>query len=92
MTTVSLTVSEAFDVALKSYYAGKFAEAEQFCLRILSADPESSATLNLLAVVNMAIGKRDAALANYDRALALRPRSTLLPDRLPRALGRRKGR
>src|SRR6185437_15298666 len=73
MTTVSLTVSEAFDIALKSYCAGKFAEAEQFCLQILSADPQSAATLNLLAVVNTATGKHDVALANYDRALALQP-------------------
>ena len=27
MTTVSLTISEALDIALKSYYAGKLAEA-----------------------------------------------------------------
>ncbi|SDT35591.1 Tfp pilus assembly protein PilF [Bradyrhizobium canariense] len=73
MTTVSLTVSEVFDIALKSYYAGKLAEAEQLCLKILSADPDSAATLNLLAVINTSLGRHDAALANYDRALLLRP-------------------
>ena len=45
MTTVSLTISEVFDIALKSYYAGKLAEAEQLCLKILSADPDSAATI-----------------------------------------------
>jgi len=73
MTTISLTVTEAFDVALKSFYGGKLAEAEQICLRILSADPGSAATLNLLAVVHTSLGRYDAALACYDRALALRP-------------------
>ena len=73
MTTVSLTISEVFDIALKSYYAGKLAEAEQICLKILSADPDSAATLNLLAVINTSRGSNDAAISCYDRALSLRP-------------------
>jgi len=73
MTTISLTISEAFDVALKSFHGGKLAEAEQICLRILSADPDSAATLNLLAVVHTSLGRYEAALQCYDRALALRP-------------------
>jgi tetratricopeptide (TPR) repeat protein len=73
MTTVSMSISEVFDIALKSYYAGKLAEAEQLCLKILSADPDSAATLNLLAVIHTSLGKNDAALSCYDRALSLRP-------------------
>jgi tetratricopeptide (TPR) repeat protein len=73
MANVSLTISQVFDIALKSYAAGKLVEAEQFCLKILSADPGSAATLNLLAVINASLGSSDAALANYDRALALQP-------------------
>ncbi|HLX17519.1 MAG TPA: tetratricopeptide repeat protein [Bradyrhizobium sp.] len=73
MTTVSLTISEAFDIALKSFYAGKLAEAEQICLKMLSADPGSAATLNLLAVIHTSLGRHDAALSCCDRALALRP-------------------
>src|ERR1700742_2881007 len=73
MTTVSLTISEVFDIALKTYYAGKFAEAEQICLKILSADPDSAATLNLLAVIHTSLGRNEAALSCYDRALLLRP-------------------
>src|ERR1700756_1309664 len=73
MTTVSLTLSQALDVALKFYYAGKLAEAEQACLKILAADPDSAATLNLLAVIHTSLGRNDAALACYDRALSLRP-------------------
>lgn len=73
MTTVSLSIAQVFDIALKSYYAGKLAEAEQFCLKILSADPDSAATLNLLAVINASLGRNEEALANYDRALLLQP-------------------
>jgi tetratricopeptide (TPR) repeat protein len=73
MTTVSLTLSQVFEFALKAYHAGKFAEAEQLCLKILSADPASAPTLNLLAVINSALGRNDAALSNADRALSLRP-------------------
>jgi tetratricopeptide (TPR) repeat protein len=73
MTTVSLTISEVFDIALKSYAAGKLAEAEQLCLKILSADPNSAATLNLLAVIDTSLDRNDKALANYDRALSLQP-------------------
>ena len=73
MTTVSLTISEAFDFALKSFYAGRLAECEQNCLKILSADPDSAATLNLLAVIHTSLGRNEAALSCYDRALSLRP-------------------
>lgn len=73
MTTVSLTISEVFDIALKCYSAGKLAEAEQMCLKILSADPGSAATLNLMAVIHTSRGSNDAALSCYDRALSLRP-------------------
>jgi tetratricopeptide (TPR) repeat protein len=72
MTTVSLTLSQVFEFALKAYQMGKLAEAEQLCLKILSADPDSAPTLNLLAVIHSASGRNDAALSNADRALSLR--------------------
>ncbi|MGJ4945271.1 tetratricopeptide repeat protein [Bradyrhizobium sp. HKCCYLS1011] len=73
MKTVSLTVSQVFDIALKAYAAGKLGQAEKTCLKILSADPASAITLNLLGVIHMARGRNQLALAHYDRALALRP-------------------
>jgi tetratricopeptide (TPR) repeat protein len=73
MTTVSLTLSQVFEFALKAYQAGKLSEAEQLCLKLLSADPDSAPTLNLLAVINSALGRNDAALSNTDRALSLWP-------------------
>ncbi|WP_315767408.1 tetratricopeptide repeat protein [Bradyrhizobium sp. SZCCHNR2012] len=73
MKTVSLTVSQVFDIALKAYAAGKLGQAEKTCLKILSADPASAITLNLLGVIHMARGRNQLALVHYDRALALRP-------------------
>lgn len=73
MKTVSLTVSEVFDIALKAYAAGKLGQAEKTCLKILSADPSSAITLNLLGVIHMARGRNQLALVQYDRAVALRP-------------------
>jgi tetratricopeptide (TPR) repeat protein len=73
MKTVSLTVSQVFDIALKAYSAGKLGQAEKTCQKILAADPSSALTLNLLAVVHMARGRNTAALVHLDRALALRP-------------------
>ena len=73
MTTVSLTLSQVFEFAVKAYQAGKLTEAEQLCLKILTADPDSAPTLNLLAVINSAFGRNDMALSNIDRALSLRP-------------------
>lgn len=73
MKTVSLTVSQVFEMALKSYSEGKFGQAEKTCLKLLSADPSSAVALNLLAVIYMARGRHQLALVNYDKALALRP-------------------
>jgi tetratricopeptide (TPR) repeat protein len=73
MKTVSLTVSQVFEIALKQYSDGKLGQAEKTCQKILSADPASAVTLNLLAVIHMARGRKTLALAHYDRALKLRP-------------------
>jgi len=73
MKTVSLTVAQVFEIALKQYSDGKLGQAEKTCQKILSADPASAVTLNLLAVIHMARGRKTLALANYDRAVRLRP-------------------
>jgi len=73
MATVSLTLSQAFDLALSAYQARKLVESEQLCRQILAADPGCLAALNLLAVVHASLGRNDLALACCDRALSLRP-------------------
>src|SRR6185437_10117333 len=63
----------AFNQAVSAYKAGKFADAEQLCQRIISADRNHFDAVHVLAVAQAALGKRELALASYDRALALRP-------------------
>jgi tetratricopeptide (TPR) repeat protein len=92
MKTASLTVSQVFEIALKQYAEGKLGQAEKTCQKILGADPSSAVTLNLLAIIHMARGRKTLALAHYDKAVRLRPdfaeawsnRGTLL-----KTLGRR---
>lgn len=65
--------AQAFNRAVSAYKAGKLAEAEQLCQQIVSADRNHFDAVHVLAVVQAALGKRELALVNYDRALALQP-------------------
>jgi tetratricopeptide (TPR) repeat protein len=65
--------AQAFNNAVSAYNAGKLADAGRLCEQIISAQPDHFDALHVLAVVQGALGKRDQALANYDRALAIQP-------------------
>src|ERR1700693_4606216 len=73
MASVTLTLSQALSHAFSAYNAGKFVEAEQLCLQIINAKPDLFDALHLLAVVQSSLGRKDVALASYDRALTVRP-------------------
>jgi tetratricopeptide (TPR) repeat protein len=73
MATASLTLSQAFDIAVAAYRAGKLDAAEQICRQILGADREHLAAINLCAVLLNTTGRHDRALAACEYALALRP-------------------
>ncbi len=68
------TLPQAFDRADADYKAGKLVEAEQQCEQIVAAKPDYFDAIYLLAVIQLQQGKSQAALVNFDRALALRPR------------------
>ena len=59
--------------AISAYNAGRLVEAEQMCQQIINAKRDLFDALHLLAVVQSRLGKKDVALASYDRALTLRP-------------------
>jgi protein O-GlcNAc transferase len=59
--------------AVAAYSAGKFIEAEELCQRIVAAKHNFFDALHVLAVVQSRLGKKDEALASYDRALKVRP-------------------
>lgn len=66
-------VAQTFNRAVSAYKAGKLADAELLCQQIVSTERDHFEACHVLAVVQAALGKRDLALASYDRALALRP-------------------
>jgi tetratricopeptide (TPR) repeat protein len=73
MVELTLTLSQAIGRAFSAYNAGKLVEAEQLCQQIINAKPDLFEVLHLLGVVQSSLGKKDMALASYDRALAVRP-------------------
>jgi tetratricopeptide (TPR) repeat protein len=75
MSKLTITPAQALSRAMCSYKAGQLIEAEQLCQQLLRFKPSFFDALHLLAVVQSSLGKKDMALANYDRALKLQPDS-----------------
>jgi tetratricopeptide (TPR) repeat protein len=59
--------------AAAAYEAGRFDDAERICIAVLDRDPDEFDAMRLLALLQHRAGRCIAALATYDRALALRP-------------------
>ena len=59
--------------AVAAYNKGQLNEAEQLCQRIIGIKRNFFDALHLVAVVQSRLGKKDEALASYDRALKVRP-------------------
>jgi tetratricopeptide (TPR) repeat protein len=66
-------LTSIFNRALAAFKAGKLAEVESLCQKIILVKRNHFDALNLLAVAQFIAGKKDLALATYDRALAVRP-------------------
>jgi len=75
MNQPTLALPQALSRATAAYKAGQFAAAEHLCRQVVDSRPDLFDALHLLAIVQSRLGKKDAALANFDRALALRPDS-----------------
>jgi tetratricopeptide (TPR) repeat protein len=73
MANLRLTLSQALSRAFSAYNMGKLVEAEQLCQQIINVKPDLFEALHLLAIVQSGLGKKDTALASYDRALTIRP-------------------
>jgi tetratricopeptide (TPR) repeat protein len=73
MNKITLTLSQALNRALSSYKSGNLVQAEQLCQQITSAKQDVFDAIHLLAFVQSKLGKKEAALRNYDRAVALQP-------------------
>jgi protein O-GlcNAc transferase len=65
--------SDALRRAIEFYRTGKLDDAEALCWGIIGGRADNFDALCLLALVQDRLGRRDEALQNYNRALALRP-------------------
>src|SRR5665213_328989 len=74
MSEATHTPQPSLGLALSAYESGKLVEAEQLCRQILIAKPDHVNALHLLANVQFGLGKKEMALASYDRVLAVHPR------------------
>jgi predicted O-linked N-acetylglucosamine transferase (SPINDLY family) len=73
MVQISPVDTPAFDRAVAAYRAGNLVEAEQLCQHVLASRPDFFDAFYLLGEVQAGLGKIDAALANYERALEIWP-------------------
>ncbi len=69
----TLTPSQALDRAIQACNAGDLAGGEAICRQILLGNPRDFGALHLIADIQGALGQAEAALANYDRAIAIQP-------------------
>ncbi len=73
MASPAIKQPPALDDAVAAYRTGRFSEAEEICQQIVAARRDFFDALYVLAVVESALGKYNAALKHYDLALALQP-------------------
>jgi tetratricopeptide (TPR) repeat protein len=66
-------LSGALNRAISAYQSGQLVEAEQLCQQIVAARQDVFDALHLLALVQTLQGKRETAVASFDRALKVRP-------------------
>lgn len=86
-TGVMATIQEALTIALDHHQAGRPAEAEILCRRILDADPDQAASWHLLGIVHAQDGRFAEAAALLGEALARAPGPDL---HLHRAMARQE--
>jgi tetratricopeptide (TPR) repeat protein len=73
MVQISPVDTPVFDRAVAAYRAGNLVEAEQLCQRVLGSRPDFFDAFYLLGEVQAGLGKINAALATYGRALEIWP-------------------
>jgi predicted O-linked N-acetylglucosamine transferase (SPINDLY family) len=70
---VTLTLPEALKRAFTAYSEGKLSEAERLCQAVVAVKHDVFDALHMLAVVQSKLGRKDEALASFDRALVVEP-------------------
>lgn len=70
----TLSVAQVVALATEHLQAGRNAEVEHWCLKLLEVEPENPDALHLLGVVAHLAGKHGIALALMEKAVRLAPR------------------
>ena len=86
MPELTLTLAEGMRRALAERAAGQLVKAEFYCRQILAAQPTHFDAMHLLALIEAEGGAREAALATFDRALAIDPDNVLALTNFGQAL------
>ena len=74
--------NETIQTAIAHHSAGRAAEAEEICRRLLQQRPDDHAALNFLAAIRAEKGKIDEAISLAKRAVAACPRSAVYQSNL----------
>lgn len=77
---------QAIESAARLHAAGRFDQAERLCRQALSADPDSSAALELMGVLAGRAGRTAEAIGHFRRAAQLKPDSAQIHYNLGKAL------
>jgi tetratricopeptide (TPR) repeat protein len=67
------SLSSTLNRAVSAFKSGQLVEAERLCQLIVTVQPYFFDARHLLALVQSLLGKKEMALASYDRALQIRP-------------------
>ena len=73
----TLTFAQALALADQHLAAGRLAEAEDLCRRVLAVDPAHAPALHLLGIVAYRAGNLPVAVALVKRAIAAEPTAAL---------------
>ena len=71
----TMTIQQAFDLAVQHHQAGRFAQAEALYRQILAHQPNHADGLHLLGVIAAQNGRHDAAVDLFRKAIAITPDS-----------------
>ena len=72
------TVSTELADAIKTYKSGNYSDCYFKLEQIIKSEPANALAYYYLAMTSAQIGRKDEAISNYDKALALTPTSTNL--------------
>jgi protein O-GlcNAc transferase len=87
----TLTIQEAFNLAVQRHRAGNWAQAEELYRQVLAQQPDHAGALHLLGVLASEVGRQEVAIDLIGRAIVLSPNNAVFYFNLSLAYARRGG-